>query len=85
MEGEKRIAELEAKLDRAAKQISGLVAREIEREDKVQRLEKDYNDLIYQVATKFPNESRHETAKRYIQQAENRPSQCSAALEKKDG
>ena len=30
-------------------------------------------DLIMQVARKWPNESRHETAKRYIVEAENRP------------
>lgn len=30
-----------------------------------------YSDLLYQVETKFPNESRHETAKRYIVNAEN--------------
>lgn len=51
------------------------------------KLKEDYNDLIYQVATNFPSESRHETAKRYIKQAEDRPSQCSAALQedKQDG
>jgi len=35
-----------------------------------QRLRALYDDLIYQVANKHPNESRHETAKRYIMQAE---------------
>lgn len=28
-------------------------------------------ELLYQVATKHPNETRHETARRYIQQHEN--------------
>lgn len=32
--------------------------------------EGQYNDLIMQVGKKFPDESRHETAKRYIQQHE---------------
>ena len=43
-------------------------AREIE-------LAHDYNELIYAVGTKFPGESRHETALRYIRQAESRVSQ----------
>ena len=30
-----------------------------------------YYDLIYQVASKCPNESRHETAKRYIRERED--------------
>ena len=34
------------------------------------RYKEKYEDLIYCVASKFPNESRHETAKRYIQQRE---------------
>jgi len=38
--------------------------------DENRRLRGLYDDLIYQVATKHPNESRHETAKRYIMQAE---------------
>ena len=37
-----------------------------------QRLKGLYTDLIMQVACKFPNESRHETAKRYIIERENR-------------
>jgi len=31
-----------------------------------------YNELIMAVETKYPDESRHETALRYIQQSENR-------------
>lgn len=31
---------------------------------------KKYGELIYAVARKFPNETRHETALRYIQEAE---------------
>ena len=30
-----------------------------------------YHELIYEVATKFPNESRHDTALRYIREREN--------------
>jgi hypothetical protein len=41
---------------------------ETERAEKAEAL---YQDLIMQVACKFPNESRHETAKRYISEREN--------------
>jgi hypothetical protein len=36
----------------------------------VQTIEEKYNELLYAVGNKFPGESRHETALRYIQQAE---------------
>jgi|APGre2960657404_1045060.scaffolds.fasta_scaffold278135_2 hypothetical protein len=36
----------------------------------IKRLEKDYFDLIMQVERKFDGETRHETAKRYIKNAE---------------
>lgn len=42
--------------------------------DERDALREKYNDLLYEVATKFPDESRHETAKRYIGQMENRDS-----------
>ena len=32
--------------------------------------EKLYHELLYEVARKFPDETRHETARRYIRQAE---------------
>jgi hypothetical protein len=32
-----------------------------------------YHELLYSVASKYPGESRHETALRYIRQAENTP------------
>jgi hypothetical protein len=44
--------------------------------DEVAELEKKYNELLYEVAKKFPDESRHETAKRYIKERED--SACSA-------
>jgi len=34
------------------------------------KLEEKYNELLYEVARKFPYESRHDTARRYIQEAE---------------
>lgn len=33
-----------------------------------------YNELLFAVGNKYPNESRHETALRYIRQAESLPS-----------
>lgn len=44
-------------------------------------LVENYNELIMQVANKFPDESRHETALRYIRQAENSDNQCAIANE----
>lgn len=39
----------------------------------------DYLELIYAVETKHPDETRHQTALRYIQQAENRPCEVASA------
>jgi len=39
--------------------------------ERMAELKKKYNELIYAVATKYPDKSRHETALYYIQQAEN--------------
>jgi isochorismate hydrolase len=41
-------------------------------EQAVETLRKDYNELIMAVACKFKNETRHETALRYINERENR-------------
>lgn len=41
-----------------------------------------YYELLYQVASKLPDETRHETAKRYIRQAENR---CNGPQEQTKG
>lgn len=46
--------------------------------DALQQLSAKYDDLLMQVETKHPGESRHDTAKRYIRNAEqqdNRPEQ----------
>ena len=44
-------------------------------------LRRRYNELIYAVATCFENETRHETALRYISERENRPSEGPASAE----
>lgn len=48
--------------------------REYEKEKWAARntVQEKYNELIYAVREKFENESRHETALRYIRQAENK-------------
>lgn len=48
-----------------------------------ERLREKYNELLFSVESKFPNETRHQTALRYIQQAERR---CNGpALNQKEG
>ena len=43
---------------------------------KKQELAVKYNELLYAVERKFPDESRHETALRYIKQAERLACAC---------
>lgn len=38
--------------------------------DQLESLREKYNELLYAVGNKYPNESRHQTALRYIKQAE---------------
>lgn len=47
----------------------------------IKELQARYYELLYGVASKFPNETRHETALRYIRNAEihdNDPAKCEA-------
>jgi hypothetical protein len=41
------------------------------KEQHLKRLREKYNELIFAVVKKYPNETRHETALRYIKQAES--------------
>lgn len=41
-----------------------------EEHELLDRVRKLYNELLYAVARKYPGETRHQTALRYIQQAE---------------
>lgn len=41
--------------------------------------QKKYHELLFEVSHKFPNESRHETALRYIRQAEHQSCNTSQA------
>jgi chromosome segregation ATPase len=48
------------------KENDKLTATLAEQKEKIERLWEQYNDLLYQVEKKYPDESRHETAKRFI-------------------
>ena len=59
--------------------------------DKLRDLQRRFNELKtelaelhYAVCTKFPNESRHQTALRYITEAENRPCMVGQSKEQAD-
>jgi len=56
-------------------------SKELQTENK--KLKELYNDLLYQVQSKYPDESRHETAKRIIRQSEQGSSESEKTL--KDG
>ena len=47
-------------------------------QDELERIKAKYYELIYAVERKFPNESRHETALKYIKQAENSKTQTAS-------
>lgn len=49
-------------------------------DDLTQELRAKYHELLYAVANKYPNETRHETALRYIRQAETITSECKEAI-----
>ena len=91
MKDEATIAELEAENERLEKENNTLreiiqprTEQVIEWAAKYAQMRELYNDLIYQVANVHPNESRHETAKRYIMEAEqpsNNQAECAALQE----
>jgi len=67
------------------------LARQLERElsaaqQQIAALREQYDDLIMQVASKYPGETRHQTAKRYIAQSEiPMPNAALAASRKSNG
>jgi len=44
------------------------------------KTEKLYHELLYEVARKFPGETRHETARRYIRETESRTNGAAKAI-----
>ncbi len=46
----------------------------LECRDEIVKLKERYYELLYCVGSKYPGESRHETAKRYLQEREAHPS-----------
>lgn len=67
-----RVAELEAEMTIINRALSDEGVTSHQLRVRVAELEAQYGELIYAVATKYPDETRHQTALRYIQQAENR-------------
>ncbi|HUT60669.1 MAG TPA: hypothetical protein VNA25_22720 [Phycisphaerae bacterium] len=68
IEGPERVGWLESAI------VAALRSRPVEPEPVAAK----YHELLYAVASKFPDESRHETALRYIRNAERGPDQCEA-------
>ena len=54
----------------AVKHINGKLEATRKEMEKCEEISKKYYELLYGVASKFPDESRHETALRYILNAE---------------
>lgn len=50
-----------------------------ETREEIEELREKYHELLYAVATKHPDETRHETALRYIQEREIGPISCVAS------
>ena len=61
--------------------VEALALKVAQLEAENDRLQEKYADLLYQVQNKIPGETRHETAKRIINQHERPSSGPSAALE----
>lgn len=61
-----------------ASQVKSAGGELLRQAESIEEIEAMYQALIMAVATKFEGESRHETALRYIQQAEN---QCNEPVQ----
>jgi hypothetical protein len=83
---ESRVRKLEAERDRLKKTIASrdrecasehwgalndCIADNLELRSRHAALVEKYDELLYSVGNKYPNESRHETALRYIRNSEN--------------
>ena len=54
----------------AKDRIAELDAENARLRDEIQSAKEKYRELLYQVSCKFPNETRHETALRYLKERE---------------
>ena len=80
---ESRIKELEAREHHLPAKNNALRVQIDRKNKRIEELQEKYSELIMAVAQKFPDESRHETALRYIQQRESTchgPEQASAEI-----
>lgn len=85
--GNERIAELKVKLKTAEKWDVIESQTNEQLQQKVAELEarnKLYGELLYGVSKKFPNETRHETALRYIIESDNPPAGPAQQAPEKD-
>jgi hypothetical protein len=57
--------------DLIAKSTPDWLSRQIQSEGEYKELQRKYHELIMAVASKFPGETRHQTALRYIKHMEN--------------
>ena len=57
--------------ERQADRIAELEAMNADLMDKLTAVRLLYDELLFGVASKYPNETRHKTALRYIQEAES--------------
>ena len=74
------------KIDELLEKVEDLESENANLKAQLAAAEKNYQDLILQVGKKTPGETRHETAKRYLQQAEtsdNVPQQAKDATKEK--
>jgi len=72
-------------LDNASIEVRRLRAEALKLEAERDEARAKYYDLVMSVGNKYPGESRHETAKRYIHQAERMiRNQASAALKERN-
>jgi hypothetical protein len=66
-------------------QIAALTAENARYREALETVKRKYMELIYGVSKKFPFESRHQTALRYITERENQCSGSKQALKQAEG
>ncbi len=66
----KQLAEKDAEIERLTDLLKSSEEEMLFWRRESRRLREQYNSLIFEVSYKFPGESRHDTAKRYIRERE---------------